>query len=112
MLRLVPDGKRKHSTKPMYHLGAVTRVEMQQHLRVGARAEAGAVRLEFGTELRIIVDLAIEYDDEAAVFTGHWLGRTVGEVDDRKPSMPESAMPVRAPPGTRPIWAACTHRVT
>jgi hypothetical protein len=84
----------------MYHLGAVTRVEMQEHLRVGGRAKAGALCLEFGTELRIIVDLAIEYDDETAVFTGHWLGSTVGEVDDRKPSMPEGAMPVRAPPGS------------
>src|ERR1700677_2525906 len=100
MLHLVPDGKSEHSTKSMDHLGAVTRVEMQQHLRVGGRAEAGAVRLELGTELRIIVDLAIEYDDETAVFTGHWLRSTVGEVDDRKPSMPEGAMSVRAPPGT------------
>src|ERR1700733_10908641 len=100
MLRLVPDGKRKHSTKPMYHLGAVTRVEMQEHLRVGGRAEAGAVRLEFGTELRIIVDLAIDCDDEPAVFAGHWLASTGGEGDDRQPSMPEGAMSVRAPPGT------------
>src|ERR1700691_2549074 len=100
MLHLVPDSKSEHPTKSMYHLGAMARIEMQEHLGVGGRAEAGAVRLEFGAELRIIVDLAIEYDDETAVFTGHWLGSTVGEVDDRKPSMPEGAMPVRTPPST------------
>jgi len=46
------------------------------------------------------VDFAIEHNDETAVFTGHRLGSAVGKVDDRKPSMPEAAMPVRAPPGT------------
>ena len=41
--RLVPDGESEHATEPMHHLGAVARVEMQQRLRVGGRAEARAV---------------------------------------------------------------------
>ncbi len=59
-----------------------------------------AVSLEFSAQLRIVVDFAVEHDDETAVAAGHRLGSTVGEVDDRKPSMPEAAMTVRGPPGT------------
>jgi hypothetical protein len=53
----------------MYHLAAVTLVEMQKCLRVGGRAEVGAVRFEFSTELRIVVNLAVEHDDKPTVLT-------------------------------------------
>jgi hypothetical protein len=82
----------------MYHLGAVPRVKMQERLRVGSRTETGTVPLEFSAELRIVVDLAVEHDDESTVVTFHRLGSSVGKVDDRKPSMPQTAMPVDTPP--------------
>ena len=84
----------------MHHLGAVARVEMQERLRVGGRAEARAVGLEVHAQLRIVVNLAVEHDDETAVFTCHRLGSTVGKVEDREPSMPQAAAPVRGPPRT------------
>jgi hypothetical protein len=56
--------------------------------------------LELDAQLRVVVDLAVEHDDETAVFTCHRLGSTVGKVDDREPSMPEAATPVRGPPRT------------
>ena len=57
------------------------------------------VGLELRAQLRIVVDLAVEHDDETAVFTRHRLGGAVGKVEDRQPTMPEAATPVRAPPG-------------
>ena len=82
----------------MHHVGTALRVEMQERLGIGGRAEARTIDLEFCAQLRIIVDFAVEYDDETSVFTGHRLGSAVGKIDDRKPSMPESAMSVHAPP--------------
>ena len=85
---------------------------MQQHFRVGGRAEARAVGLEFRAQLRIVVDLAVEHDDEPAVVTHHRLRSSVGEIDDREPSMPQAATPVPAPPHARSIGASCTHRLS
>ena len=41
-----------------------------------------ALDLEFHTQLRIVVDLAVEHNDETTVFTCHWLGSTIGKVND------------------------------
>src|ERR1700732_1305525 len=77
---LGPDSESKHATEPMYHLGAVTSIEVQERLRVGSRAKVGAVLLEFSAELRIVVDLAVENNDESTILTCHWLGSSVGKV--------------------------------
>jgi hypothetical protein len=42
---------------------------MQEYLRVGGCAEVGAFRLEFSTELRIVVNLAVEHHDKTTVLT-------------------------------------------
>src|ERR1700680_533941 len=88
---LVPDSESKHAPEPMYHLGAITCIEMQERFRVGSRAKVGAVPLELSAELRIVVDLAVEDNDKLTVITCHWLGSSVGKVDDRKPSMAQTA---------------------
>src|SRR4029077_7364990 len=62
--RLIPDGECEHAAELVHYLGAMTRVEVQERLRVGGGAEARAVGLELGAQLRIVVDLAIEHDDE------------------------------------------------
>src|SRR5580658_1913584 len=80
--RPVPNSKSEHPAESMNHLGTVARVEMQERFCVGGCAEACAVSLEFCAQLRIVVDFAVEHDDETAVFTGHRLGSTVGKVDD------------------------------
>ena len=80
----VPDCECEHAAQPMHHLGAMTRVEVQEHLRIGGRAEARAVGLELDAQLRIVVDLAVEHDDEPAVFTDHRLRSALGEIDDRR----------------------------
>ncbi len=71
------QGESEHATEPMYHLGAVVRVKVQERLCVGGRTEAHAVVFEFRAQLRIVVDLAVEHDDETVVFTCHRLGSTV-----------------------------------
>src|SRR5579864_5968826 len=111
-LLVVPDGESEHSAQPMYHFGAVPHIEMQQRLGVGSRTEVDTVFLEFGAKLWIVVDLAVEYDDESTDITNHWLGSSVGKVDDRKPSMPKTAMTVVTPPRPRSIWASCAHRLS
>src|SRR2546430_6683187 len=96
---LVPDCECEHATEPMHHLGAVARVEVQERLRVGGRAEACTLGFELHTQLRIIVNLDIEHNDGAAALSCHRLGSAVGKIDDRKASMPQAAMPVPTPPG-------------
>src|SRR5207253_5394003 len=59
----VPDCECEHAAESMYHLGAVASVEVQERLSVGSRAEARALDLELHTQLRIVVDLAVEHDD-------------------------------------------------
>ncbi len=79
---LVPDRESEHAAQPVHHRSAVARVEVQQRFGIGGRAEAHALGLEFGAQRPVIVDLAVEGDDDVAVGAGHRLGGAVGQVED------------------------------
>src|SRR5206468_3606446 len=72
-LRFIPDHEGEHPAKLLHHLGAVTRIQMQQHLGVGRRSETNSASFEFFPQSGVVIDLPIKYNDEAAVFAGHRL---------------------------------------
>src|SRR5262249_27258005 len=60
----VPHRECEHAAQTVHHLGAVLRIEVQQHFCIGARAESRSLSLEIPSQLRMIIDFAIKYDDE------------------------------------------------
>ena len=107
----IPDGEGEHAAQPVHHRGAVARVEVQKRLRIGGRAEARAGSLEFCAQRLVVVDLAVEGDDNIAVHTRHRLGCAIRQVEDRQPPMPKPAAPAGAPPDARPVGSAGAHRI-
>ena len=63
---------------------------MQQDLGVGLASENVALCLETAAQFAIVVNLAVEGDDQLAVGADHRLGAGVGEIDDREPPVPEA----------------------
>ncbi|MGY4296813.1 hypothetical protein ACVWXN_004908 [Bradyrhizobium sp. i1.4.4] len=61
----------------------------QQDLRITIAGEALACALELLPQWLVVVDLAVERNDEAAVARKHWLPARIGEIDDGQPAMPE-----------------------
>jgi hypothetical protein len=78
----IPQGKGVHAAQLLQHGRALGLVEVQQHLGVGAGAEDVALRLQLAAQLAVVVDLAVEGDDELAVGTHHGLCAALAEVDD------------------------------
>ena len=58
---------------------------LRDDLRVARREEAQAVGLELAAQLAVVVDAAVEGDDEPEVGVHQRLGRPVAEVDDLQP---------------------------
>lgn len=72
-------------------------VRGQYDLGVAARTEAVAVLLQFGAQLPVVVDAAIEADRDAEFVGVHRLTAAVGQVDDAQPPVPQhdpAAVPV------------------
>src|SRR4051812_11900528 len=62
---------------------------MDDRLGVTARLVDVAVRLELGTDLRMVVDLAVEHDLNGAVLVGQRL-MSLLQIDDAQAAMSES----------------------
>ena len=61
---------------------------MDDHFGVRVGAEPVPPRLELGSQLSVIVDLAVEHDPYAAVFVGDRL-MAAGDVDDAQATDPQ-----------------------
>jgi hypothetical protein len=103
----VPDGEGEHPPELGDHPLAVLLVEMDQRLGVGPGAELVALGHQRAAQLLVIVDLAVEHQQDAAIFVGHRL-MAAGHVHDTEPPHPqprpaldEAAPGVRAPVGDR-----------
>ena len=66
-LLLVPDREREHAAQHRGRLVAVLLPEMGDDLDVGVAAEAVTARLEILAQLDVVVDLAVDGDDDGAV---------------------------------------------
>src|SRR5437899_586728 len=78
---LVPKREREHAAQFLYALSAQLFVQMNNYFCVGVGIEAMAAGFELGTQLRKVVDLAVEYDPDRAIFIEDWLV-SAGNVDD------------------------------
>ena len=56
----VPDREGEHAAEPLHAPLAVLLIEVHQNLAVRCRREPMSLRLELGSELSVVVDLAVE----------------------------------------------------
>ncbi len=85
----VPDGEGEHADQVVEAALASVLIESEQHLRVRARAEAVALRLEPGAQLEEVVDLAVEGEHRSGR-SHHRLVRLGSEVEDRQAAVAEA----------------------
>jgi hypothetical protein len=83
LLLLVPDGEREHAAQPRHDPLPPLFPTVQDHFGVGRRGE-GVARREFSADVVVVVDLAVEDDDDRTVFIVDRLPATL-EIDDREP---------------------------
>ena len=62
---------------------------MHDHLGVALGVEGMAECLQFGNQLLVVIDLAVEYHNDRAVFVEQWL-LTCRDVNDRQAAMPQA----------------------
>ena len=89
LLVAVPQREREHAAEALDAVLAPRLPGVHDDLGVAARAEDVAERLQLGDQLLVVVDLAVEDDDDAAVLVEQRLlaGR---EVDDRQAAVAEA----------------------
>ncbi len=94
----VPDREGEHPVEEREHVGAPAGIALEEDLRVGARAEADPLPLQTRAQLRVVVDLPVEHDGEAARGVRHRLRRRGREIHDGEAPVPEGHRPVREEP--------------
>ena len=104
----VPDRDREHPPETLREKRPVLLVEVREDLRVALRAEGMALVDELGTQLAVVVDLAVLHDGDRAVLVRQRLVARL-QVDDRQaprgepgPVVDEHAVAVRALGGRAP----------
>src|SRR5438045_294650 len=93
----------------MHHLSAVAGIEVQKRFGIRRCSELDSFGLQLRAQFRVVVDLAIEYNDETTVFANHRLRRAIRQIEDRQTAMGQTATAVCTPPGPRPIWSPRPH---
>ena len=63
----VPEGEREHPAQPLEHPLAVVLVQVDEDLGVRPRPELMPCRRQLPVERFVVVDLAVEHDEHAAV---------------------------------------------
>src|SRR5690606_36729102 len=100
--RLVPQGKSEDAVEPVEEAGRLV-LEVQRVDRLAVRSGLeGVVRSQFGLELAVVVDLAVDRQHQPAVAREQRL-RAAGGVDDGQPLVDEDRALVEvhaAPVGT------------
>jgi SAM-dependent methyltransferase len=87
----------KHAVEPRQGLYAPLRPCLQHHLRIPGGTKRPAARLQFGTDLGIVVDLAVIADPPSRGGVVHRLVREVGQVDDGQAGMHQGDQMLMAP---------------
>lgn len=115
LLAGIPQGEGVHAAQVVEHGFAFFGIKVQEDFGVGFGAEDAALGFETLPKWAVVVDFAIEADDELAVGAGHGLRGAFAEVDDGEPPMAEAdalvggnpfALPVRPPRGHVVAYAA------
>src|SRR5947209_8590203 len=101
----VPDGERELAVEALDAGRPPLLPEVDQHLDVGAGAEAVPARLELGAELPVVEDLAVADEDQRAVFVEDRLVSSL-QIDDLETPDAERDIGVRSDIETGRIRAA------
>ena len=89
----VPQRKGKHAAQPGQKLAAPLLPPVQQDLGVGAGRKAVAQRRQLGGQGFVVVDLAVENDDQIFILAVQRLG-TARKVDDCQPAVAKGGRPL------------------
>jgi hypothetical protein len=106
---LVPYSESEHAAEQVNHIGPAVAIELQQDLGVALRAEAHALRFEVGAKLAMVIDLAVECDDDASVLGTHRLGSGIAEIHDGEAPVCEPRPPILCDPRASAIRTARNH---
>jgi hypothetical protein len=101
----VPEDKGELATELMEAMGAEFFVKMESDFAVRPGAETMAARFEFALNALVVVELAVDDDVGALIFTGDGLV-SCGEIDDAEAGVAEADALVGADPLTLAVWAA------
>ena len=104
----IENGKGEHAVQGVDHLRAAFLVQVQQHFRVGARAELVTLA-QIGVQFAKIVDLAIEDHPTRAVLVAHRLMAGRRQIDDRQSPKCQPRRPKNL--DTLVVWAAVADRI-
>src|SRR5512135_1428406 len=85
----VPQREREHAAEALDAGFAPLLPGVDDHLGVALRMKAVPTARELRNELLVVVDLAVEHDDHAAVLVEQRLLAS-GKIDDRQPPMAEA----------------------
>ena len=81
LLLVIPDGEGKHTAQTLQHRNAPLLVAMQNGLGIALSLEVITASNELLAKLLIVIDLAVEGDDDAAILVFHRLAAAL-KVDD------------------------------
>src|SRR5262249_9189330 len=90
LLLAIPYTEREHAPSLAEHLVAQLSIEVQQDLGIRIAPECVALRLQSGPQRAIVVDLAVESNDQPAIRSLHWLGAARRQIDNREAAMLEA----------------------
>src|SRR5580658_3801191 len=103
--RLIEHGKRKHASKPSQALRSPTPPCFEYDLSVRRRRESGSTRDQFGSDLPIVVQLAVVAERERQLDQGLL---SVPEIDDRKAPVGKLHMDPLVRVGVRALFVGTT----
>ena len=95
----VPDHKGKHAVQVLGTALAPFTIGFQDDFTVSLREKTVALLAQLGTQFTIVVDGAVENQDEVEFLVDHRLVRLVGEVDNGETAMAEAGAAVNKETG-------------
>ena len=108
----VPQREGKHADRAFDRgFDAPKRAGFQQHLGVGIAAHGMAGRLQLAADVAVVVDFAVEGDDEAPVGRMHRLRAAGTEIDDGEPALTQRHAALGLDPDVAGVGTAMPHRL-
>ncbi len=97
-LARIPERKREHAAQALHETLPFKRIQVQKRLGIAVAVIARAARFAPGAQLRMIVDFAVENNQQLPIFRRHGLGRAFTQINDREPTMGEADAALRIRP--------------
>jgi hypothetical protein len=111
LLPRIPQREGEHAREPIERVGAPAPVGFEQHLGVRLGSKPDAVGFEAAAHRAVVVDLAVEGDDQPAVVGAHRLAGAGVEIDDGKAPVAEADPAIGRTPQAGVIRAAVRQPV-